>query len=460
MKSLFIFIFLLIPIHSSVYAKEKLSVEKALIIAIKNSFDIKDLDLDKKVTELNYDSGVAELFLPRVSINAEQIQQKNIYELDQNPSTATADDFKYNKQSSVALQIDNINIFNSGRDYIARKILKISRDRELDNLQQSRRQFLYSVYREYFNLKVTMERLETANTAIALTKSFVELAKNLKADKREDIYAAQSELSQAIQQEILIKRDYKLQLFAFNLILNRRLDKEYLLTSDFPKIKASLKGVNLKKTVLSSLEYRNNEVDLKIAKENRVLTNRDIQPYFNLDISGASYGSEWDNDGVHSRVLSSSLGSNFIDASASIGINIPLWGSEGFLASNSRMLANIDIMRIKNNKRRLMKSQKLRLIGASANLEYIQKDLNELNKLIENQAKTLEVIMKRYQNETANAVELRNAISSYTSSVLDSFASRLTQIDAVIDVANSFNISNKMTQTVDKIMARNPAPSL
>lgn len=434
----------------------KLSVKRAMKIALRKSFDLKDIDFDKKLAELAYQSGVAELFLPRVYLNANHSTNKNISRLKgkEDDDFVVGDALGRNKQSEISLTVENINILNSGRDLITKKIFKLTKKRAFENLEIQKKQFLYNVYREYFNLRAAKERLDAANIAIKTTKSFLELSKTLPVSRREDVFAAKSELNLAIKQQIATYRDYKTQLFTFNLLLNNSLDKEYDLISPFPTIKTDLKNINLQKLVVGSIEYRNNQKDLAIAKKSRTLINRQIQPYINLNVSGARYGSQWVNDSDHQRLFESTPeGSNFINASLSVGINIPIWGAEGFMASYDRTRAKVEVLKLKNNKRRLLKQQQLRLLSASINLDFIKKDLIELDQLINNQARTLEVIMKRYEKGAANAVEIREAISSFTFSILESYDRKISQIDTIIEILNSFDFDNEISKVVKAVVS-------
>ena len=440
---------------SIVYGKaQTLTVEEAIRLAAQNSYEMKNIYFDEELVDLDYRTSVRNLILPRVSISGNISNNKNIYKIERDDleDDGFEDDptiMDWQKSSGLGLTIDNINLINSGLDYISYKILKIAKANGDMSIKNQKKILLMTIYREYYSLRAMQERLNAATNRVQILKSFLDTIKavGVNSENEEDYYAMKGEYSEAIQQRISLVRDYKFQNYQFNLLLNQPLTKNYKFVSDFPNINTTIDTSNIETLMKSSIELKEATRNLEVAKLNKTVNNIGFLPNLSVNLSGFNYGGSWDNKGTFSRIKDSG-GSEFFNLSASLTLTIPLWSEQGLFGVDDRRRATIDVMRSKYTKERLQKDLQIRIASTSIALSTIKKTIDENEKVIDNKGKLLDVQLKKYQKGKINNLQIRETLDSLTESILSLYDNKLQQLGILIELSSAFEHENPITKTV------------
>lgn len=432
--------------------QQKLTVEKAIQLAAKNSYEMKNIYFDEELVDLDYRTALRNIILPRVSINGNISNSKNIYKIERDDLEefgSEEDEMLWQKSSELALNIEGINLINSGLDYISYKITKIAKLNGDMSIKNQKKIFLMTIYKEYFSLKAMQERVNAATNRVQILKSFLDTIKatGLNENNEEDYYAMKSEYSDALQQRISLIRDYKFQNYQFNLLLNEPLTKKFNLVSDFPEVNTKIDSSRIDYLMSSSIELKEATRNLEVAKLNKTITNISFLPNLSVNLTGFNYGGSWDNLGTFTRIKDSD-GSQFFNLSAALTLTVPLWSEQGLFGMDDRRRASIDVMRSRYEKERLKKDLQIRIASTSISLSTIEKTIEENEKVIENKGKLLDVQLKKYQKGKINNLQIRETLDSLTESILSLYDNKLQQIDIVIELSSAFEHDNPITKTV------------
>ena len=131
-----------------------------------------------------------------------------------------------------------------------------------------------------------------------------------------------------------------------------------------------------------------------------------------------------------------------------------MWDSSGVAASYSRESANIRIQRLKNTRIQLKQRLYNDILNKYLALKFIKQDLQNLDEIISNQSKSLDLVMNQYKARKASNLEVRNAITQLTQSIFDTYDKRLEQIDTLISIAKVFPIKNEITKIIDSLIEK------
>ena len=429
-----------------------LTVDEAMKLAAKNSYEMKNIYFDEELVDLDYRTALRNIVLPRVSISGNINNNKNFYKIERDDIEDEDEDptiMDWQKSSELALNIEGINLINSGLDYISYKILKIAKANGDMSIKNQKKVLLMTIYKEYYSLRAMQERLNAATNRVQILKSFLDAisAVGVTEKNEEDYYAMKGEYSQAIQQRISLIRDYKFQNYQFNLLINQPLTQQYNFVSEFPDINTKIDTVNIGKLMDSSIELKEASRNLEVAKLNKTINNISFLPNLSVNVSGFKYGGSWDNKGIFTRIKDSD-GSQYFNLSAALTLTIPLWSEQGLFGVDDRRKATIEVIRSKYAKERLQKDLQIRIASTSISLSTIKKTISENENVIENKGKLLDVQLKKYQKGQINNLQIRETLDSLTESILSLYDNKLQQLDIVIGLSSSFDHDNPITRKV------------
>lgn len=178
---------LLLPFAVAIYgyASERLTLDQAVDIAIKNNPGLKASDAQVEAA----DAGVlrsASGFLPKVTVSetwsrtdnplmvlGTKLNQQIVTQTDFNPSVTNNPDPITNFNSRVMITQP---IFNGGKEYIGRTQAKLARDASLQDRERVRQETIYNVIKSYYGLLLAREYYKVAAKSLETSEANVKLA--------------------------------------------------------------------------------------------------------------------------------------------------------------------------------------------------------------------------------------------------------------------------------------------
>lgn len=167
------------------YASERITLDQAIDMAIKNNPGLKVADAQVDVA----DAGVlrsASGFLPKVTVSetwsrtdnpmmvlGTKLNQQIATPMDFNPSVINNPDPITNYNSRVVVTQP---IFNGGKEYIGRTQAKLAREASLQDRERTRQETAYNVIKAYYGLLLAKEYYKVAAKSLETSQANVKLA--------------------------------------------------------------------------------------------------------------------------------------------------------------------------------------------------------------------------------------------------------------------------------------------
>ncbi|MBS1917057.1 MAG: TolC family protein [Bacteroidetes bacterium] len=404
MKKLF---FLLLIGFNTVVAQQKLTLDDAVNIALKNSMGIQISKNNLKIAGINNNYGIAG-GLPLVTATGSNTQQLiNLRQKYNDPSKNTATDNASSNNLSANVTATEL-VYNAGRVVTAKKRLGEIESQSKQVLNSRALFVVYNVMLKYYDIIRQESYARTLERSIDASKQKLEIVKTQQSvgmANNADLFQAQVDLN--TQQQNLKAQQLIVDQGKTDLLTLLTLNPDSTVTIEDTIV------VDKKLQLASILSGVANNPDIVAANE-QVTINRYIEKetgalrYPSLGVNGGFNLSRTQNSGVsqYSAILNENYGP-FVG----ISLNIPIFN--GTIYKRQQQVATV------NTQNAALLRDTLAL-GYTANAvkswQAYQNNLQQLEMAVENynlSQQLLDLIIKRFQLHQATIVDVKNAQQSF-----------------------------------------------
>lgn len=404
MKKLF---FLLLIVCASATAQQKLTLDDALNIALKNSMNIQIGKNNLKIANINNNYGIAG-GLPLVTATGSNTQQLiNLRQRYSDPTKNTATDNASSNNLSANITATEL-IYNGGRVVTAKKRLGEMESQAKQALNSKALGVVYNVMLKYYDIIRQQSYARTLERSIDASKQKLEIVKTQQSvgmANNADLFQAQVDLNTQLQnlkaQQLIVDQGKT------DLLTLLTLNPDSAITIEDTII------VDKKLELASILNGVANNPDIVAANE-QVAINSYIEKetgafrYPSLGVNGGFNLSRTQNSGVsqYSAILNENYGP-FLGVS----LTVPIFN--GTIYKRQQQVAAVNTQNASLIRDTLS-------LGYTANAvkswQAYQNNLQQLETAVENynlSQQLLDLIIKRFQLRQATIVDVKNAQQSF-----------------------------------------------
>jgi outer membrane protein len=396
------------PAEDLPQVNQALSLEKAVLIALKNSPSLNQQINTVKSAEINVS------------------QRQTDFYPDLNLSTTGSEDLDMNVELSTS-----VNLFNGFADIAKLQNSELHLEAELENLSQEEQTLVFKIASQFIQVLTNQELIGVEEMNLEQNNTLLErITEFHKAGKLpiSDLYQQQAETKQA--ELDLLEAQHSLKsskLYLMQTMGMAPTDQYTLSPPDFTRLSLELPGEQIDHLTLLALENRH---DMKAQKHQIDAANEQIRSakagrYPTVDLVAAlasDYSDYWD------EFMDENLGST-------IGVSVSLPLFDRYEARNNTALAQIE----KRNEQLTLQEKKLQVglevAQAVQNLQKAEKTIGVVESKLTHASRALDSYEERYRVGASTLVELTQARTQYVTAVFDRVQAKYDMVTQEISVA-------------------------
>ncbi len=382
----------------SLFSQDKLSLEEAIKIGLKNNYSIKISSLQKNISKNNLDVGTS-VYYPSMDLQLSQNNTSN------NVKQSFFDGREVEKNGATGNTLDgsitaNWKLFDGFQMFIDYDILKLSDEVSKLNLRKKTEELTNQIINSYYQLYYLNENLELIKSNLEVSRfryNILSQRKEIGKSSGYELQQAEIDLNKDIADSIDFYRNYKSQMSEFNLLLGLEVTRSFIISDTLNIEERNFNYSDLK-------DKLSNNIDIKLADLGIEISLQDIKKqqsnfYPNINIYG---GYAYNASESQAGLLKSNITNGF-----NYGISLNMNIFEGFrnkiLIENKEVESQISKINKEELQQTLNKELKFNIDAYNSNSQI--KEFNKKNLILSQN--NLEIAKEKLQLGTINQIEFR-----------------------------------------------------
>lgn len=403
MNKIFAAIFFLLFSCGTIYSQEKLSLDQAISLALKNNFDIATARNDSAIAALNNSAGNAGM-LPKANLSVgDNYSLNNVYQ-----QLNTGGEIKKNNAGSNNINAAigfNWTLFDGMKMFATREKLGVLEEQSGINLKNKIQSSIaaviisyYSIVMQYQQIKAQLETNKISEERVKIGTLRFENGSTSKVEMLQakvDLNAGKATL---LQLNVILEQKKN----ALNLLLNRELETNFDVSDSIPLVyKPNMKDL-LAKLPKNNFSIQQSENNVKISQ----LTKKEITSQ-RLPTVGfsAAYNYLYTKNDAGLTLLNNTFG-------PAVGANISIPLFNGFNINRQIQTASIDILSKQNDLEKVKLQASYDLLKAYKNYTLYSEALKLEEENIILAKENADISMARFKLSQATSLEVITAQNS------------------------------------------------
>ena len=414
--------------------------------------DIKKAELDLRIAEIDYETAFSGMFLPNFTIGVANTLSP--YTVGQYTSEAgeasTRADYGRGLVTNTALDLTlfKYNLFNGWSDWSTWQEAKITWQESKFTFEDALRTKRKEVFKQFYSLKVSLEKLSSAESSLLLADAIRALRvaeKGVGKATDEDLSSAETDLSTAKNAVLEQQQAVREGALAMNQLLGDPIGTQYNIKAKIPELVTvgisadqAFKIFSEHSPIMRNLHkaLRGSEVGLLEAERSRI-------PSATLDFSGLKVTASNGPFGATPPVVATdaSNGVNW-DVSLALTVSIPLYNQDGFLNSRKVEKARLSLEKQQMDFADTVMENRKKVLTDLGNLKQKEQELINKKKAAEEAQTVFQKLYQRKDTSNVSRLEFRDALNLARESSVAYLEAQRDYINEKIEFANFLGLEH------------------
>lgn len=429
-------------------------------ITLKESFermrrqnrDVKKAELDLRIAELDYETAFAGMFLPNFTVgvaNTLSPYTTGQYTNDAGQASTRAD---YGRglvtNTAFDLTLFKYNLFNGWADWSTWQDAKITWQEAKFTFEDALRTKRKEVFKQFYSLKVSLEKLSSAESSLLLAEAIRALRvaeKGIGKATEEDLSSAETDLSTAKNAVLEQQQAVREGALAMNQLLGDPIGTQYHIKARIPEFVTV--GISADQAFRIFSEHspimRNLHKTLRGAEVGLLEAERSRIPGATVDFSGLKVTASNGPFGATPPAIATDAGNGVNwDVSLALTVSIPLYNQDGFLNSRKVEKARLTLEKQQMDFADTVMENRKKVMTDLSNLKQKEQELINKKKASDEAQTVFQKLYQRKDTSNVSRLEFRDALNLARESSISYLEVQRDYINDKIEFANFLGLEH------------------